>query len=201
MNAKKYSLIYISCVFIWEEWQCTKELLNKCNTTNTMKIEVTLTNRHAVLIASAIVLAGMLSVFAFGGSNPSLMGHSALELIVNSSSIVDGSVLGADITANTLGATQIDSASLASECSTITGGAGLCDGGDATGLTSVDQSNFNTCGGATTCSVSCASGSMVGCGCEPSAPQPINDHHITGNTCTCGTTVATTINVRGICIS
>lgn len=156
-----------------------------------MKLEVTLTNRHAIMLASAIVIAGLLGAFAFGGSNPLVMGHSALELIVNSSSIVDNSVTAADI----------DSSSLASECSTITGSAGLCDGGDSVGLTSVDQSNFNSCGGATTCSVSCASGSMVGCGCEPSAPQPINDLHITANTCTCGTTVATTINVRGICIS
>ena len=158
-----------------------------------MDIHIHLERKHAFIFAlfTTLLLGGLFAV-AFGGNDPTVVGHSAGELIINSSSIVDNSVTATDIDESTLAGAP---------CTTITGGAGLCDGGDATGLTTVDQSAFNTCSPATTCSVSCSSGTMVGCGCEPSTAIAIVDHHITGNTCTCGIASSGTINVRGICIS
>ena len=90
------------------------------------------------MLAVASLLLSVAVVVAFGGSNPSVMGHSALELIVNSSSIVDNSV----------GAADIDSTSLASECSSITGGASLCDGSDQD--TDTDQQSLGTSGSSIT---------------------------------------------------
>lgn len=78
-----------------------------------MDIYITINKKHATAFALfASLLLCVLLVRGFGGSNPSVMGHSALELIVNSSSVVDDSLTGDDIDESTLviGGSSLDGA-------------------------------------------------------------------------------------------
>ena len=78
-----------------------------------MEFYIDIKRRHAFIIALASsLLFGILLVNAFGGNNPSVVGHSALELIVNGSSVVDDSLTGADIDESTLviGGSSLDGA-------------------------------------------------------------------------------------------
>src|SRR5262245_62166146 len=66
-------------------------------------VSIELTRRHAYLLSIVAVFALAVSlVTAFGGTNPAVVGHSALELIVNGSSVVDNSLTGDDIDESTL---------------------------------------------------------------------------------------------------
>ncbi|RJQ21026.1 hypothetical protein C4580_03320 [Candidatus Woesearchaeota archaeon] len=135
-----------------------------------MDVRINVEKKHLYGFAAfTLLLASALLTVAFGTDNPAVFGHSALELIVNSSSIVDGSIQGADIGTNAIGAAQIDSTSLASECTSITGGAGLCDGSDADSIGISSCSRFSgspsaSCGGSerlTGGGCSCPGGAVV----------------------------------------
>ena len=100
-----------------------------------MEIRIIINKTHFYLLAAlTTLLFGGIAAVAFGGSSPAIMGHSAGELIVNSASVVD----------NSIGAADIDSTSLASECTSITGGASLCDGSDQDTDTRCDTTSCNT---------------------------------------------------------
>jgi len=63
-----------------------------------MRFTINFQKKHFyVLLLVGVLIFGALVVRGFGGSNPSVLGHSAGELIVDSSSITDGSITGADI--------------------------------------------------------------------------------------------------------
>ncbi|MBS3148146.1 hypothetical protein J4219_04640 [Candidatus Woesearchaeota archaeon] len=63
-----------------------------------MRFEIEVKRLHAYVFSSLVVILLSIGlVNAFGGSNPVVLGHSAAELIVNGSSIVDGSVNASDI--------------------------------------------------------------------------------------------------------
>lgn len=95
-----------------------------------IKIEIYVRRRDAVILSALLVLVALgLGVTAFGGSNPAVLGHSAGELIVNSTSVVDNSLTGDDILESSLGtvpsATSASTASYASESASCgNGGSG-----------------------------------------------------------------------------
>lgn len=116
-----------------------------------MELRIKIDKKHVYILAVlTMLLLGGMGAFAFGGNNPSVLGHSAAELIVNSTSVVDDS----------LGAADIDSTSLATECSTITGSAGLCDGAD-NGITSENDPEVGSLSAGGICFTS--GGSSVQC--------------------------------------
>ena len=97
-----------------------------------MEIQISVKKSHLYgFLSCLIVILGAFMVSAFGGSNPSVLGHSAAELIVNGTSVVDNSLTGADIDESTLGtvpsATSASSASTASTASVVSSSPG-CGG-------------------------------------------------------------------------
>src|ERR1041385_1446933 len=80
-----------------------------------MELHISIQKHHLVILAFLILVLGVMKVGAFGSGGPaSVVGHSAEELVVDSSSIVDGSIQTADI-----GNSQVTGGKIAS--STVTG--------------------------------------------------------------------------------
>ena len=89
-----------------------------------MALTLRLENKHILLLVALIgFVLGIGTAAAFGGASPSVLGHSAGELIVDSTSVVDDSLTGSDILESSLGI--VPSASSA----TTAGSAGVCSDG------------------------------------------------------------------------
>ncbi len=120
-----------------------------------MEIQISVKKSHLYgFLSCLIVILGAFMVSAFGGSNPSVLGHSAAELIVNGTSVVDNSLTGADIDESTLGtvpsatsATSANSANSANTANTASvalnanacSNDGTCEGGVFSGSTFVSN--------------------------------------------------------------
>ncbi|MBD3318514.1 hypothetical protein GF342_01250 [Candidatus Woesearchaeota archaeon] len=78
-----------------------------------MKVEANIKNEHIYILAAIlVVLSGLFFAYAYGGSNPAIVGHSAGELVVTGESIVNESITGADIANNSIQGTQIEESTL-----------------------------------------------------------------------------------------
>lgn len=88
-----------------------------------MALTIRLENKHLLLLALLVgFIVGIGTASAFGGSSPAVLGHSAGELIVDTTSVVDNSLTGSDILESSLGTVpSATSAGTASICSDGTG--------------------------------------------------------------------------------
>lgn len=103
-----------------------------------MHFEIEITRKHAYVVSSLlVVLISVGLVNAFGGNNPIVLGHSAGELLVNGTSVVDNSLTGDDILESSLGTVpSATSASSASSASSVS-----CT--DCLGSSQISESSFN----------------------------------------------------------
>lgn len=78
-----------------------------------MQLIINIGKKHLYILALITVLL-LTAIFAtaYGSSNPAVFGHSEGELLVNSTSIVDGSITGVDIANDAVTGTQINEGTL-----------------------------------------------------------------------------------------
>src|SRR3989344_3062696 len=94
-----------------------------------MKLELEVKRSHAYFISSLLVIVASIGlVNAFGGTNPAVLGHSALELLVNGSSISNNNITSSHVLDNSLTGSDIDESTLSGTASSLTAGnANACD--------------------------------------------------------------------------
>src|SRR3989344_984640 len=78
-----------------------------------MNVTINFTKRqlYTFLFALSLVFASVL-VVAFGGTDPTVLGHSARELLVNGSSIADNNITSTHVLDNSLTGSDIDESTL-----------------------------------------------------------------------------------------
>ncbi len=73
-----------------------------------MAIDIRIENKHIFVLGMILALfAGLILVIGYGGNDPTLVGHSAGELLVDSSSIVNGSIQSEDIADGAINSSKI----------------------------------------------------------------------------------------------
>jgi len=96
-----------------------------------MNININLGKKHFyTMLVLIVLLMFSVLVYAFGSSDPAVFGHSAGELIVDGTSIVNESITGEDINISTLNGTALS----------LTAGDLNCT--DCIGNTEIDASTF-----------------------------------------------------------
>jgi len=151
-----------------------------------MDIRIHFEKRHLYVfgILTAVLISGWL-VNAFGTSNPAVFGHSAGELIVDSSSIVDSSINVSKVNTSQIQARVTGTCAGNNFVQSVgSGGTVGCGAGPSTGLSGCTRQIGVGSGSGSSRTATCSSGVVIFAACYPpsNASAVLNGIHYPSTT-------------------